>query len=138
MVYTRTGKVLLLRRADKPPPAFWQSVTGSMRWDEDQPEITARRELREETDLAVTDGLRSWDKTYRFKIMPQWAHRYAPGTEENLEHVFSLEIPAETTITLNPAEHAEFIWLPFSEALQQVTSWTNREAIELIQAAHAR
>lgn len=133
VVYTRTGKVLLMRRKDK--PGFWQSVTGSMKWDEQTAEITARRELKEETGLTATNGLRNWRKTYRFKIMPQWSHRYAPGTRENVEHFLSLELPSETAVTLNPSEHIEFAWLSFDDALQRVTSWTNREAIELIQKA---
>ncbi|MDH3669583.1 MAG: dihydroneopterin triphosphate diphosphatase [Gammaproteobacteria bacterium] len=132
VVYTRAGKVLLLRRSDKTD--FWQSVTGSMRWDESDPEITAGRELREETSIEVTDDLRDWGKTFRFQILPQWAHRYAPGTKQNIEHMFSLELPEEVVITMNPVEHAEFVWLPFAEASQRVTSWTNREAIDLIQA----
>ena len=32
VVYTRAGKVLLLKRADM--PEFWQSITGAMRWAE--------------------------------------------------------------------------------------------------------
>ena len=82
----------------------------------------------------VNDGLRNWEKTFRFQILPQWAHRYAPGTKENLEHMFALELPEEVMITMNPLEHAAFVWLPFAEASQRVTSWTNREAIDLIQA----
>ncbi len=133
VVYTLTGKVLVMRRKDK--PGFWQSVTGSMKWDESAPEVAARRELREETGLAVTDGLRDWGKSYRFKIMPQWMHRYAPGTHHNTEHLFSLELPNEIAVTLSPKEHVEFAWLSFDAARQRVTSWTNREAIELVQKA---
>lgn len=132
VVYTRADTVLLLQRSDKTD--FWQSVTGSMRWDESDPEVTARRELSEETGLVVNDGLRNWEKTFRFQILPQWAHRYAPGTKENLEHMFALELPEEVMITMNPLEHAAFVWLSFAEASQRVTSWTNREAIDLIQA----
>lgn len=132
VVYTKADTVLLLQRSDKTD--FWQSVTGSMRWDESDPEVTARRELSEETGLVVNDGLRNWEKTFRFQILPQWAHRYAPGTKENLEHMFALELPEEVMITMNPLEHAAFVWLSFAEASQRVTSWTNREAIDLIQA----
>src|SRR3989344_4273789 len=45
VVYTRTGKVLLLKRADDPD--FWQSVTGSLLWEETEPQQAAVRELRE-------------------------------------------------------------------------------------------
>jgi dATP pyrophosphohydrolase len=136
VVYTRAGKVLLLRRKDR--PTFWQSVTGSMNWDEDDRTVTARRELEEETGLTDTATLRDWRRTYRFSIPPPWSERFAPGTRENVEHMFSLELDDETAITLNPQEHVEFAWLPYDEALKRVSSWTNREAIELVQQARAK
>jgi len=126
VVYTRTGKVLMLRRADH--PQFWQSVTGSLEWDDETLLATAKRELQEETGLAM-DGLRDWGKTNRYIIFPQWRYKYAPGVTENTEHVFSLEIPAETAITLNPAEHGEYQWMGFEEAAEKATSWSNRDAI---------
>ena len=52
--------------------------------------------------------------------------------------MFSLELDDETAITLNPQEHVEFAWLPYDEALKRVSSWTNREAIELVQQARAK
>lgn len=133
VVYTRTDKVLLLRRNDRPD--FWQSVTGSMRWEEDDPAVTARRELAEETGLTDTAALRNWERTYRFEIMAPWTRRFAPGTRANVEHMFSLELADAATVTLNPAEHAEYTWLSFDQAVRRVSSWTNREAIELVQRA---
>jgi dATP pyrophosphohydrolase len=133
VVYTRTNKVLLLRRNDRPD--FWQSVTGSMRWNEDDPAVTARRELAEETGLTDTVTLHDWEKTYRFEIVAPWTRRFAPGTRENIEHMFSLELPAEVPVALNPAEHAEYAGLAFDQAVQRVSSWTNREAIELVERA---
>jgi dATP pyrophosphohydrolase len=32
VIHTATGEVLVLRRCQ--PPDFWQSVTGSLRWEE--------------------------------------------------------------------------------------------------------
>lgn len=136
VVYTRAGKVLLLRRKDRPD--FWQSVTGSMNWDEHDRAVTARRELAEETGLVDTAALRDWQRTYRFSIPPPWSERFAPGTRENVEHMFSLELGDEVAVTVNPQEHVEFAWLPFDEALKRVSSWTNREAIELVQQAQAK
>lgn len=133
VVYTRTGKVLLLRRADR--PGFWQSVTGSMQWEEHDPERTAHRELAEETGLHAREGLRNWDRTFRFEIAEPWKRRFAPGTRENIEHMFSLELAQEADVSLNPEEHLEFAWLPFDEALRRVSSWSNRDAIALVRDA---
>ena len=127
VVYTQTGKVLLIRRADH--PCFWQSITGSMRWDESTPLQAASRELREETGLVPIYPLRDLGMTFRYPILPSWRHRYALGTVENVEHVFALALPVESDITINPAEHVEYAWAPFSEAPERVSSWTNREVI---------
>jgi len=128
VVYARSGSVLMLRRADN--ESFWQSVTGSLRWDEERPEQAARRELAEETGLAGGYRLRDWRRSHRFSILPAWRARFAPGVETNLEHVFSAELPQAVPVTLHPQEHSEYEWLPFGEAAQRASSWTNREVIE--------
>ena len=136
VVYTRAGKVLLMRRADH--PEFWQSITGSMEWGDEQPAETAARELREETGIAVTPAqLTDWKRQHRYEIFSQWRYKYAPGVTENTEHFFSLELPDETAVTLSPGEHSEYNWVPFSEALEQVFSWTNHEALLLLMKARA-
>lgn len=132
VVHTRTGKVLLLRRADD--PGFWQSVTGSLLWEETETQQAAERELREETGLKATEGLRDLNLTYRYPILPAWRHRYAPAVQENTEYAFALELPAEILITVNPAEHAGHGWFGFDEAAGKVASWTNREVIMRLKA----
>jgi dATP pyrophosphohydrolase len=126
VVYAVTGKVLLLRRADDRD--FWQSVTGSLSWEETEPRQAAIRELREETGLEAR-GLQDAGLTHRYTILPQWRHRYAPEVNENTEYVYFLALPAEKVITLNAAEHMEYGWYSFDEAAAKVFSWTNREAI---------
>jgi dATP pyrophosphohydrolase len=126
VVYTLTGKVLMLRRADDPD--FWQSVTGSLSWEENEPRQAAVRELREETGLEAED-LQDAGLTHRYTILPQWRHRYAPEVKENTEYVYFLALAAEKVITLNSAEHTEYGWYSFDEAASKVFSWTNREAI---------
>ena len=56
-------------------------------------------------------------------------YKYASGTRENTEHIFSLELPERVAVTLTPSEHTDFQWLTFREAAERVFSWTNREAI---------
>jgi len=129
VVYTATGRVLLLKRADRPD--FWQSVTGSLHWEEREPRVAAVRELREETGLVVDPRqLRDLFRTYRYEIPLPWRYRYAPGVTENTEHVFTLELQGETALTIHPAEHVEYGWFAFDEAAGKTASWTNREVIE--------
>ena len=135
VVYSRNGKVLLLRRADH--PEFWQSITGSMEWGDEQPAETAARELREETGIVVAPAaLTDWKLQNCYEIFPQWRYKYAPGVAENTEHFFSLELPDEQTVALSPDEHSEYEWVSFEQALDRVFSWTNRDALLLLMKEH--
>lgn len=127
VVYSLCGAVLMMRRVDH--PEYWQSVTGSMNWDENDPGITATRELYEETGL---DGAELVDLeiTNHYEIYPEWRHRFAEGVTHNTEHVFALRLPEIQIIHLNPAEHSEYTWLPAETALVRVSSETNCAAIE--------
>lgn len=130
VVHSDAGDVLLLQRRDD--PTFWQSVTGSLEEGE-TPAAAARRELAEETglDLPVHDlKLRT-----TFEIRPPWRARYAPGVTRNLEHAFTARVDEVEPVTLNPEEHLDFLWLPAAEALERVSSATNREPIRRLLAA---
>lgn len=126
LVYTTAGEVLLLRR--RQPDDFWQSVTGSLEWDE-TPLQAARRELREETGLAADATLIDCGVSNRFPILPAWRARYAPDVDHNVEHVFRLAFDARPPIHLEPAEHLEYRWLTRQAAADLATSYTNRDAI---------
>lgn len=127
VVYTAAGEVLLLRRRE--PADFWQSVTGSLHWDE-SPSQAARRELKEETglDKEPVDCAIS----HCFPILPAWRARYAPDVTENTEHLFGVALDKREPVHLNPLEHVEYRWLSRREALASVASWTNREAIQFL------
>ena len=127
VIYTPTGEVLLLER--QTPPGYWQSVTGSLRWDE-TPEQAARRELGEETGLEAGDLLVDCGYKNRFEILPAWRARYAPDVHRNTEHVFSIQLPEPVPVNLNPAEHRQAQWLPARFAALRASSYTNQIAIE--------
>jgi dihydroneopterin triphosphate diphosphatase len=112
------------------PRGFWQSVTGSLRWEETASDAAAR-EVGEETGLDPV-GLVDAQKERRFVIAPEWRHRYAADVTENIEHWFYLELPGVRDVTLNPAEHCRYEWLDLDAAIERATSWTNREAIEAL------
>lgn len=126
LVYTDTGKVLLLKRRDRAD--FWQSVTGSLEWHE-APLAAAVRELREETGLDGSGKLRDLNLQVRFPIFPEWRRRYAPGVEENLERAYAFRLPNECPIQLSE-EHTDFGWFDRQEAAAKAASWSNRDVIE--------
>ena len=125
IVYTQAGEVLMLRR--KYPSDFWQSVTGSLEWDEG-PLDAAIRELQEETGL-VNQDIQNCHYSQKFEIYSIWRHRYAPGVSHNLEHVFCVELPEKVEISLDPREHEKYLWLPRDQAVDLAFSHTNQEAI---------
>lgn len=118
--------VLLIERADR--AGYWQSVTGSLDALGEPLAVAARREVREETGLAA-GVLRDWQHSIRYEIYPHWRARYAPGITQNTEHWFSLEVPRDAAIVLNPREHVGYRWLPWHQAAHQCFSASNRDAI---------
>ena len=126
VVYTLSNEILALRR--KKPNYFWQSVAGSLEWDE-TPEQAAKRELYEEAGLADTSLLINWHSHNEFLIYPMWRHRYAPGIISNKEHLFSLKLEKPCSVVLDPQEHSEYRWLSLSQAMTKISSHTNRGAI---------
>lgn len=131
IIHTAEQEILLLERAAF--PGYWQSVTGSREGSESLRE-TAIREVFEETGLTTEAyTLSDWNITNRFRIFEQWRHRYAPGVIFNDEHVFGLELPNRQSITLAPDEHRASIWLPLEAAIDRCFSWSNRDALRLLQ-----
>lgn len=126
VVHTTAGEVLRLLRRE--PAGFWQSVTGSL-LENETPLKAALREVREETGLDPGMDLTDSGIVNRYPIHPAWRHRYAAGVQENIEHVFSLLLPATADIKLSPGEHLECRWLPRDQAAALASSATDRAAI---------
>jgi dATP pyrophosphohydrolase len=135
VIHTPDLQVLMMERAGWKD--FWQSVTGSVASETEPLRDTAAREVREETGLA-TDGLVDARRERVFPISPSFSHRYAPGVETNLEHLWYLERPTIELVRLAPSEHVAFEWLPIDAAIARVASWTNREALENLEHWTAR
>ena len=137
VIYTPRLKVLLIERADPKglPSNVWQSVTGSLDFEDESFAACATREVLEETGLdAGADGhtLADWKIENTYDIWPHYLHRYAPGITRNTERVFGLCIPRAVTVTLAPLEHVNQIWLPWEEAALKVSSASNEAAIRRI------
>jgi dihydroneopterin triphosphate diphosphatase len=126
VIYTDGGEFLLMER--RRPAGYWQSVTGSLEWGE-AADAAARRELAEETGIrqGVLVNLQ-WTQVY--EILPAFGKTYAPGITRNLEHAFSLRLPKRVPVTLSESEHVGFRWVSGAEAVQTVSSNTNRVVIE--------
>lgn len=127
VIHSADLQVLLLERADA--PGLWQSVTGSQEVGETLRE-SAIREVREETGLDATAfALTDCRMRNQFEIFPRWRKRYAPGVTHNIEHVFSLLLPAPQTVKLADREHLNQVWLPYAAAADRCFSWSNAAAI---------
>jgi dATP pyrophosphohydrolase len=136
VIHTPALDVLLIRRADA--DAYWQSVTGSKDREDEAFRDTAIREVREETGIdcssgtPLSDGLLDWGLENIYEIYPRWLHRYAPGITHNTEHLFSLQVPAGTPVSLSPREHTAFQWLPLHAAADACFSPSNAEAVLML------
>jgi len=121
-------EILLLHRKDK--KNFWQSVTGSIEEGE-SPVNAAKRELLEETGIDHQEFLLlDWKFSQQYEIFPHWRYRYEPNVTHNIEHVFSVELPEKIIVNLEPSEHKEYKWVPLHDAIKEVFSGTNADALK--------
>ena len=133
MIHTPDMQFLLLKRVCKNEfdCDFWQSVTGSLDFEDELPIDAARRELFEETGLRAEDyEFRDLMHTAEYEIFPEWRYRYAEGVTQNTEYQFALCVPDTTVdVQLAQTEHTEYQWLPACEAADLCFSWNNAGAI---------
>ena len=130
VIHDPDNNILLLERAAH--PGYWQSVTGSQEGEETLI-ATALREVAEETGIACpASQFVDWRLSNRFEIFAEWRERYPAGVTHNVEHVFSLCVPAGTPVVTAPGEHRAWRWLPWRDAAAACFSWTNRDAILML------
>jgi dATP pyrophosphohydrolase len=138
IIYKSNGEVLLIERADR--VNFWQSVTGSIDFLDEDLSVAAAREVLEETGINVQSlrvgSLQDMHHQIEYEIYSQWRHRYAPEVSRNAEHWFSLLVPDDIQVQLAPREHVAYQWLPFTEAAKKCFSPSNGEAIIKLFSAH--
>ena len=138
VIYKSNGEVLLIERADR--VNFWQSVTGSIDFLDEDLSVAAAREVLEETGIDVqalpAGSLQDMHHQIEYEIYPLWRQRYAPGVIRNAEHWFSLLVPNEVAVRLAPREHVAYQWMPHAEAANKCFSPSNGEAILKLFSAH--
>jgi dihydroneopterin triphosphate diphosphatase len=137
VIYTPDLQVLLIERADAHGAAtgFWQSVTGSLDAVDESPYTAAMREVAEETGIDAAQAghaLTDWRIENIYAIYPTWLHRYARGVTHNTEHVFGLQVPVGTPVTLSPREHVAYQWLACQAAADKCFSASNAEAVLML------
>ena len=129
IVHDQDLNVLLIERADH--KNYWQSVTGSVDYEEENLFDAAKRELEEETGIKTEDkNWLNWNVSRRFRIFSHWKHRYSENTDYNTEHVFSVCVDSSNEVILSPREHISFVWMCWREAADRCFSWTNVLAVK--------
>jgi 8-oxo-dGTP pyrophosphatase MutT (NUDIX family) len=113
---------------------WWQSVTGMMEPGE-EPEQTAHRELLEETGLTGT--LRPLGLSHSFWVDPSIVHFPDAEPRFNTEICFSMEVPGDAEVRLEPTEHSEFLWCGPDEAFERMKWEGSKAALVLLRKALA-
>jgi dATP pyrophosphohydrolase len=81
-------------------------------------------------ETGITQGVLvnlQWTQVY--EILPAFGKVHAPGVTLNLEHAFSLRLQNRVPVTLSESEHVQYRWASDTEALDTVSSSTNRAVI---------
>jgi dATP pyrophosphohydrolase len=138
-LYRRSAglEFLLLRRTEQ-WGGFWQGVSGAPEWEETDLE-GAVREVLEETGYSVASGICAIDVRYALRREEdpdgdRWEHLYGPDVLAIPEEVYVAEVPADVDPVLAPAEHDEYRWCSFDEALELLRWPNNRDALHAARA----
>jgi len=126
-IYRRNnrGKVeyLVLQRSGSEQlyPNIWQVITGAMRANESASQA-ARRELLEETGL----------KPLSLNVLPFVAQFYLERTDSiQLSPVFAAHVAWDVEVMIS-SEHQNYVWMPFSQAVERVVFPSHKESLRVL------
>jgi len=105
--------------------AHWDFPKGHIEKGED-PQITAARELQEETGIRNAHFIPGFKESMRYF--------YRKGGEGMLKIVIYFLAETPTSNVILSSEHSGYLWLPYGEALKRLTF---RNARELLSKANA-
>ena len=117
--------LLLHRVADR--GRFWQGVTGGVIDDEDC-RTAALRELSEETGFHPA-GIKRIDYSYTFPVDDRYRSLYDQPVNKITEYVYVAVIEGSAPPKIDPAEHDDWRWCPFDEAMELLRWSGNKEAL---------
>jgi 8-oxo-dGTP pyrophosphatase MutT (NUDIX family) len=126
----RLEYLLLRRRAEATNAgAIWQTVVGSVRWEEERIEA-ARREVFEETGLTLLRGITAIGYAFSFPIRLRENQKswYAPDVTEINNTVYASGVIAARPVALC-AEHVDHGWFPYAEAMEKLHWPEEKEAL---------
>jgi len=103
---------------------WWSSVTGMIESGETS-EMAAHREVLEETGLC--GNLISMDFQHTFWLDPSLTGIQSHEPLFNTENCYQMEVPADSRVSLNTAEHSEYRWCTPDEALA-LMKWESSKA----------
>ena len=128
---TSAGAVIFRKEDNQTLYLLLQYKTKAHHWDlvkgyieENETEIeTVKREVKEETglqDIEIIDGFKEWIK-YSFRD----TYNLKEGSKEKASFIFKIVTfylaETKTQKVKISFEHAEYKWLPYEQALEQIT-----------------
>jgi len=118
---------LLLKRTEN-RGGFWQGVTGQSERSEKIIDV-AKRELLEETSF-IPKFIFQTEYSHTFAVREDMKDQFPPDITELTEYVFLARIDQEDDPTIDSAEHVEWKWCSFEEALELLKWEENKKALE--------
>jgi lipoyl(octanoyl) transferase len=119
--------LMMLRQPDQ--GLWWSSVTGMAEEGEDL-EAAAHREVEEETGLI--GALQPLGLQHSFWVDPALIRFPDPEPRFNQETCYHMEVPADSAVRLDTAEHSEYRWCSVSEALGLMRWEGSKAALALL------